>query len=305
MSRLGIERHTGLVFEGRDDPSFPSWPTPMISHATLIDAPSALDKLPHNLERSPFGWMFREDSFDPVSRVRRGRLYQKFGNQDFESMMVQPHPALAIAAANRVAYDGRVTKDIGVFIECTDLLSQPNNGTGMLLAIGAADAYSLWQILQVERSVNLDVMVTLRARSAMGVLPEIAWEKIQPSNRGLVRSAITRVIDAAYKELPTSVVDQCRNAATVLVSRWMHQVANDATPIEKDLGAWISTIHKRFAEKPRVALCSALEIINKLHPRGKDNELMRIGLRAVTEGDADFAIHAIGFVIRELDWAAN
>ena len=40
MSRLGIERTTGLVYEGRTDPTFAAWPTPVVSQATLIQHPA-------------------------------------------------------------------------------------------------------------------------------------------------------------------------------------------------------------------------------------------------------------------------
>ena len=83
----------------------------------------------------------------------------------------------------------------------------------------------------------------------------------------------------------------------------MQQETNSDKPVEQDLGAWIKAVQKHHVEKPRVALCSALEIINKLHPRGKANEAMRLDLRPVTEGDAELAVHAVAFVIREIGWA--
>lgn len=304
MSRLGIDRSTGLIYEGRGDPTYPAWPTPVVSQVTLIDTPKDFEKLPHSLDRDPFSWMFREDSFDPVSRVRRGRLFQKFGNQGWEATRVEAHPATA-SDARAIDAGGKVSKDLSVFIECTDLLSKANKGEGMQLAIGVSGAHSLWRIVQTERIVSLDIMVTLRAESAYSILPEIEENKIHPESLELVRSAILRVLNAGYRELPTSVVDQCRNAATVIISRWMQQETNSRKPVEKDLGAWIAAVQKHFIERPKTALCSALDIINKLHPRGKDNELVKMDLRPVNEGDAEFAVHAIGFVIREIGWASQ
>jgi hypothetical protein len=118
-----------------------------------------------------------------------------------------------------------------------------------------------------------------------------------------VESALHRVLDAAYRELPTSVVDQCRNAATVLVSRWMQVETGASAPEEKDLGAWIRTIKSHFGEGEMVALRAALEAINRLHPRGKDNEANRYQLRAVVESNAEFTVHALGFIIRDIGWA--
>jgi hypothetical protein len=302
MSRLGIDRSNGLIYEGRGDPTHPAWPTPVVSQATLIEMPQDLSNIPCGLESDPFTWMFLESSFDPVSRVRRGRLFQKFGNQGWENVRVEAHPALH-SDFRSVSTGGKVSKELCLYIECTDLLAKPSKGEGSQLAIGVSDAYSLWRIVQTERIVSTDILVTLRAESAYGILPEIDASRILPGSTSIVESAIGRVLNAAYRELPTSVVDQCRNATTVIVSRWMCQETNSDTPIEQDLGAWIKTIDNHFQEKPRVALRSALEIINRLHPRGKDNELMKLNLRHVTDADAELAVHVIAFVLREVGWA--
>ncbi|MDO8729505.1 MAG: hypothetical protein Q7K26_06550 [bacterium] len=302
MSRLGIDRQNGLIYEGRGDPSYPVWPTPVFSQVTLIETPIDFQKIPHDFEREPFTWVFREDFFDPVSRIRRGRLFQKFGNQGHEYTNVEVHPALR-SDIQSLQPNGKVQKSLSIFIECTELLNKPNKGEGLKLAIGVVGAFSMWRIVQTERTIGLDILVTLRAESAFGILPELDVNKIQPESLASITSAIARVLDAAYKELPTSVVDQCRNAATVLISRWMQYEMEIEKPTEKDLGALIKEVNKQFCEKPKVALCSALEIINRLHPRGKDNEAARMELRTVSESDAELAVHALGFVIRDIGWA--
>lgn len=303
MSRLGFERSTGFVYEGRGDPIYPAWPTPIISQATLIETPDDLKKIPTGFDSHPHTWMFREDFFDPVSRIRRGRLFQKHGNQGWEPAQVEAHPAVHSDTRRVGGGNGALKKELSVYIECTDLLSKERKGQGMQLAIGVFDAHSLWRILQTERTANQDILVTLRAESAFAILPEIDGDKVSPETLPQVLSAMNRVLDAAYRELPSSVVDQCRNAVGMIASRWMHQEMNNETPVEKDLGQWIGTIREHFKEKPRHALCAALEIINKLHPRGKDNELMRLNLRPVTEGDAELSVYLTGFVLREIGWA--
>lgn len=172
------------------------------------------------------------------------------------------------------------------------------------MVLGQADACSIWKIVQVERSVDSNVLLVLRAESALGVLPELDPTRINPSSYASVKSAYDRALDAAYRELPTSVVDQCRNAAVIFISRWMQQRDDLQSPKEKDLGAWIKEIQTRFGEKEMVALRSTLEIIAKLHSRGKDNERHKMSLRTVEEDDAALAVQALGFVLRELGWVA-
>lgn len=302
MSRLGIDIDTGLVYEGREGPTHPVWPTPTVCNATLIEVPSDIQRIPHSFFSHPFSWIFVETSFDFNARIRRGRLYQNFGNVSREIVQVEAHPAVhsdVIKAANN---GWRVSKNLTVYIECTQLLSRPNGGEGLRIMLGQADAASTWKIVQVERSIESDIVITLRSESALGILPELDASRIDPSNFGNVRSAYDRALNAAYRELPTSVVDQCRNAAVVFISRWMQGVLDSESPTEQDLGAWIKSLRNHFGEYEKLALRSALEIINKLHPRGKDNERHKMALRAVDDNDATFAVHALAFVLREIGW---
>lgn len=117
-----------------------------------------------------------------------------------------------------------------------------------------------------------------------------------------VQAALDRVLNSAYRELPQSVVDHCRNACVMVVSRWMQKVTQAARPTERDLGYWINAVRSQSGDGGRVALRSALETINRLHPRGKDNELHKYSMRQVDEHDAEYAVHALAFVIREINW---
>lgn len=304
MSRLGIDVNTGLVYEGGNGPTHPVWPTPPVSNATLIETPSDLQKIPRNFTSDPFGWIFVETFFDFGTRVRRGKLYQNFGNVSRETVQVEAHPAVHSDLIKAANHGWRVPKELTVFIEATDLLRRRNRGEGLRMALGQTDACSVWKIVQVERSLGSDVLLTLRAESALGILPELDTTRINPSNFAPVKSAYDRALDAAHRELPTSVVDQCRNAAVVFISRWMQQEEGSELLVEKDLGAWIKAIENRFGAREKVALRATLEIIAKLHSRGKDNERHKMSLRTVAEDDAAFVIQALGFILREIGWVA-
>jgi len=78
MSVLGIGSH-GMVFEGESDyGAHLVWPQPVMTLAKFAKetddaiAPATNEELGH--------CYFREDSFDPVSRIRRGRLYEWNGS---------------------------------------------------------------------------------------------------------------------------------------------------------------------------------------------------------------------------------
>lgn len=301
MSRLGIEHDHGLVYEGTDNPSHHTVPAPIISQCALIESPSDLDDLPRGMLGDPFRWIFREDSFDPVSRVRRGRLFQSFEKANRVSYFVEAHPNL-LSDSRRRTEDGRVQKELNVFIHCTELLGHANRGEGLQLAIGNTTAYSLWRILQTEQTVSHDVLVTLRAESAFGILPMLDTAKISEDGRKPVADAYDRVMKVAYRDSPTSVVDQCRNLCAVVSARWLYQRTNNEQVLVKDLAKCISAIKAEYGEGKYVLVRLALETVNLLHPRGKDNERERYDLREVSKEDAELALHATGFVITELGW---
>jgi hypothetical protein len=304
MGRMGFDRRTGLVYEGREGATHPIWPTPTLTQATLIEEPSDLHKVPGSFDDHPFSWMFVESSYDPTSRIRRGRVFQSFGNVSWEIVQVEAHPAVNSDIQKVANGTGRVGKELSVFMECTQLLMKRARGEGLQLTLGQRDGMSMWRILQTERIATGDVMVTLRAESAYGVLPQVDKSRIHADSVKGVEAALDRVLNSAYRELPQSVVDHCRNAAVMVISRWMQGVTSAATPVEQDLGNWIKAVKAHFGEQEMVALRSALEAINRLHPRGKDNEANKHKLRQVEDSDAEFALHALGFIIREIKWAA-
>jgi len=301
MSRLGIEHQNGLIYEGRDSPSNLAVPTPTVSQCALIESPADLQKLPQGIVGDPFRWVFREDSFDPVSRVRRGRVFQSFTGNSRESVFVDAHPFLP-SDLNRGSGNGRLQKEMTVFIHCTQLVSRPDRGEGLQLAIGNTGAYSLWRILQTEQTVSQDVLVTLRAESAYGVLPALDLTQIPEDGQQAVTEAYERVLNVAYRDSPTSIVDQCRNLCAVLTARWLRQLTGDDKTLHDDLGRCISAVQSRFGDKEQRLVRASLETVNLLHPRGKENERERYSLRAVSNAEAELALHATGFVIREIGW---
>lgn len=302
MSRLGIERQNGLVYEGKEHPSHLTVPAPIVSQCKLIESSEDLLRLPTGMGSDPFCWIFREDSFDPVSRVRRGRLFQSFSSMSWERLLVDAHP-FASSDYGQGRTDGRVSKELAQFIHCTYLLNRPRHGEGLQLAIGGANAHTLWRILQTEVTVNDDVLVTLRAESAFDVLPLLNLSQIPNASHAPVVQAYERVLNVAYRDSPTSVIDQCRNLCAVVAARWLFGLRQDENLLEDDLGTCISAIKSHFGDKQQRLVRAALETVNLLHPRGKENERQRYSLRAVSADDATLALHATGFVLREIGWA--
>ena len=54
----------------------PALPIPTVTQARLIECAEDWTKLPSASPDLWTSWIFREDTFDPATRTRRGRLYE-------------------------------------------------------------------------------------------------------------------------------------------------------------------------------------------------------------------------------------
>ncbi|KVE11546.1 hypothetical protein [Burkholderia vietnamiensis] len=298
---LGIDQQSGFVYEGFGSAEFPAVPTPSVTQAKLIEAPQDWASLPSGLFHSPFSWVFREDSFDAVSRTRRGRLYESMSGQTQPSAQaVAPHP-YEDPLRRAVGQGGRINKSLFVYTACASLLAKSGQGNGLMLALGTPRAASAWRIVQTEVLANGCVMVTLKSLSAFGILPDIDTAQIPQEFRDSIAQAIGRALDSAFRETPISVVDHCRNALTILLSRWLVAQGHNRSILAKDLGNVATTIAQPPYEKACVSWLA--QLVARLHVRGKGNEVHSRNLREPIEEDAELALHALGFALREIGWA--
>jgi hypothetical protein len=297
---LGIDISSGLVYEGLSSPEMPSIPLPSVAQAKLIRERTDWDDLPSGLAGSPFAWVFREDSFDPVTRTRRGRLYEPDSETGQPNQQrVGPHP-YEDPLMRAVGREGRVVKSMNTFVACNSLLLLPAQGQGLTLALGSQRAASGWRILQTEVLVDGCVMVTLKALSAFGILPAIDYAKIDEPFRPAAREAIERVLNSAFRESATSVVDHCRAALTVLLSRWLVQEGHEDAKI---LGSDLGFLAKSVEAHGKDCVAKAAQIVARLHVRGKPNQQHAKGLRAPEDDDAELALQTVGLALRDFGWA--
>lgn len=293
---LGIEQQTGLVFEGTGNPDIPAMPMPTVTHAKFIETADDWKALPTPSEA--FGLVFREDSYDPVSRTRRGRLYQQTSGTQPTRLVVSAHP---YDRGLIPGYDKATYKSLFVYTSCFEILQRPNQGQGSVLALGSSRAASAWRVVQTEALYSGAVMVTLKALSAFSILPELDLNKIDEKLRPAVAQAIARVLDSAFKESPGSVVDNCRDAMQAILSSWLAQNGLPDTIIGRELAQVSATVEG--APHERICVGNLGKVCAKLHSRNKSNAQRQKGYRPIVEEDAELAIHAVGFALRDLGWA--
>jgi hypothetical protein len=300
---LGIETQTGLVYEGANvGLLMPAVPIPSVTQAKLIEVQDDWNNLPSGLATSPMSWMFREDTFDAVTRTRRGRLYEAAaGFPQPHIHRVVPHPYEDPFGRTEGA-GGRTSKSLHVYAACVSLLSNARRGMGSTLALGAPQAVSAWRIIQTEVLASGCVMVTLKSLSAFSILPDIDTSKIPEEFQKPAAQALERVLNSAFRETPISVIDHCRNAMTVTLSRWMVAQGHDRSILSQDLGEVAALIAGKPHEKRCVSWLA--QVVARLHVRGKANEAETRGLRDPVDEDAELAVHAVGFALRDIGWAA-
>ena len=300
---LGIDNNTGLIYEGAGGADIPAIPTPAVTQAKLVERMGQLAGIPAGLISDAFSWVFREDSFDPVSRTRRGRLYQPHMNSQPHSVRVSPHPYDFAGRWPGTDPEKNFQKSLFVYTQCSQMLNMPSKGMGAILALGSPQAASFWRIVQTEMLVTRAVMVTLKALSAYDILPDLQEAVVSEEFRTEAKSALEKVVDAAFRESPESVVDRCRNALTVLMSRWLVQQGHDPKVLGWDLGE----VAKAIGEKPYSRICPANSgrIVAQLHNRTKQNVVHEKSLRPLVEEDAEHAIQAVGLTLRDLGWAKS
>lgn len=285
-----------------DTPSVPAIPTPHITLATLIRSANDWRSLPASFDQYSLSWIFREDSFDAVTRTRRGRLYfQPEGSQP-SITSVTPHP-YEDPFGKSVGQGGMTRKSLHTYMACTALLQEPNQGQGATLALGTAQAASSWRVVQTELLASRSVMVTLKSLSAFGILPEIDTEKISNEHLTPVLQAFDRALDSAFRETSISVIDHCKNAIAVILARWLAQQGHEKSILNKD----INDVAKAVLGEPykMFAIGNIAQVIGRLHARGKGNEQHAKEARPPTEEDAQLALEALGMTLRDIGWAKS
>lgn len=296
---IGFESNSGHWYEGANVPQFVVTPRPLISQAKRIDCSADWSNLPHGIDQTPFEWVFREDAFDPVTRIRRGRLYEPCLPQPKRDCPVNAHPddfEDKLKAANN-----QLRKTLVTYWPCQSFTAPGQTMLGATLVLGQDSSVSAWRVIQVEKVVGNDVMVTLKALTAFGVIPMLDEKQLSGQELKSVERALDRVVDSAFRETPISIVDHCRNAATVILSRWLVKQGAEEEILTKDLGDVAKMVEREPYKK--FAAHNAAEVIRLFHPRGKANEQEPKGLRIPVEEDAELAIHSLGFILREIGWA--
>jgi len=297
---LVIDDNRRLVYETISDYGHGLAPTPYLVAAHFMKCINGVIELQQrtgHYDRAQF--LFREDSFDPVTKVRRGRFYRNvYGSAP---QFVQPHP-LAPQMASKTNEKGWIRLQHGTTrFEPLNIMSDQHIHAkpGDTIALGATSAISLYELVDAEASAfDGQTLATLKAISHYGAVPRLRSGTLPEESQKQVADALDALSDLEYRLDPESIVDKCRNVLLLVLGHYLDQP-------EKELGKLISALSCGDDKKsqPR-AVIAATEIVNRLHPRVKPNERKRLRLRSIEQADAQLALHCVSLVLRDIGWSA-
>lgn len=297
--QLGIERDKNLIYEGSGYWGHPIWPSPIVIPAVFVSSEDS-ELTPSNGKLEPNSYIFRETDYDPVSRVRRGMLYQADSSQPYE-WHVSPHPA--IQQEKREINNHSVVKKRLYSFQSFSLhvaLRDIEHGQPLIL-LGVDSSYTIWSILSVEKNVSGDEMVILKARQSFGALPTVDYESIPEVSRNNVKASMNTLQEDIYRAGSESVIDRCREAMTAILSAYCQGIG--VTGNGKDTGKLVKAL-RNLKENKKEVVANLVDTVRIFHSRGKNAPRERMSLRPLTEQDAELAIQSVGVVLCELEWGS-
>lgn len=304
MPWIGIEKDQGLFYEGGYRHGHAVWPIPVTAPAAIIAEADFPPNLPPSYALEQADVLFREDSFDAVTRVRRGRLYLASQGRP-EDWEVYPHPYRPTEVNEAMGKrGGTVARRLFTF----QPLHVPNHlqeieakGGRPLVVIGTQAGFSIWKLTAVEGSSLGEYLLTLRSRQTFGALPELNLGAIPASHRRAVRDAVAKLRDDIFRAGPASVVDRSRDVAAAALSGYLQHLGKIRPGKELDeLVKRLTAIDD--ARKKRVVVAAA-EIVRIFHSRVKPSVQERLPVPPVREQDAELAVYCVGSILCELGWA--
>lgn len=293
---IGIDSNLNLVYESNSLWGHALWPTPFLSPAEVAPSTSTVLKPTTIQNLGPNLLIFREDAFDPVSRIRRGRFYRA-GNSQPHQWQVYPHPAMP-DENRKIGSAGVLPKSLYTFFgnPFTNELRK-YAGQQVLVILGAEDSFTVWTVINIEKMASGEELATLKARQGIGALPRLNPGAIPEAGRGKVLTALDKLVEDIYRAGPESVVDRAREAATAILSAYL-QDREIARP-----GLDLDVLIKKMEGESKVVAANAANIVRLFHGRGKSAVQEKLPVRALCEQDAELAVQCVGTILCELGWA--
>ena len=162
------------VYEGNSRLLNAIYPMPslsrVVSHPTMQKMPEIFAHV--NPQTPP---LFREDSFDPTTRIRRGRFY------------VPESPNIKQWPANQVNHYPYVQPILGMPLqydmEAYAPLQPDRPSVKSIVLLGGAGYATAWRIIAAERLFNGETLFMLKSTNTLGTLPDVIADALPADRR--------------------------------------------------------------------------------------------------------------------------
>lgn len=292
MINIGIDINYGLVYEGDGYYGRGLWPTPVITPAKFIYL--SKEQLSSHLSSDRMGYRFREDSFDPIARIRRGRFYQAGQQQPIQWARCSHHPGFPLDAIDPLVHAKNKSLETFYGNPIWHEYIQGKKELPLVL-LGVDDRFTVWTIISVEAIATGEDLVTLKARNSFGILPIIIDHKIPDIFRDKLNETLETFMDEVHRSSPVSVIDRARDVATYALLANFNLRGESV----KDLSA----LAKKLEDDKKYIGANIAKIIAQLHARAKPAEQEKRELQPIREQDADLAVQCVGTLLCEIGFA--
>ena len=296
MITLGIDDNGSDVYEGG------AWlhaiyPPPMLMPISfgLADTPPAPSQA---LDITLTQYIFREDSFDPTSRIKRGRVYIRSEQRDCG---VYPHPARLSEVNTHARGNGIFNKRLIVFYPYQIVPNlRPTTSKQVVVMLGTEGIHSTWLVVNFEKIYTGEELLTLRSTKAFGALPTIKTDLIPESGKARVLQTSEKLSSELNKATPESVIDRTRELMVAVLTTYLQ--SKNIVAQGNDLAVLANKLDLLKPQEKKNIASNAAKIIALLHARGKVAEQERRDVRLLVEQDAELAVSCVGVTLCDMGW---
>lgn len=294
MRYLGICPQNGFVYEG--DHSFGNrvairptlvpicFPESMEAASTGVEEANRFAKV-----------VFREDSFDPITKIRRGRIYNTFNcSQPSEWYINDPlrTDLLPELIGHRFMQKTRLQT-----YQSDALIALRKKDAPKVAVLGKDPFTTLWRILDIETSVHSDQIVTLKSFRSFGEVPRLIKGQTPEECFAQLSEYLEMVENSANRLGANEVADRCRDGLSVVFG---YLAKNPKLDLSKSIDKYMKNEQKERHDL--VTHCGS--VVARLHARGKPSVQAQYGVTGLREEHSQLALRCLYVVLTELGWAS-
>lgn len=300
---IGIHETNNLIYEGRDKGcGYPVDTKTILSQVSFSDdLNEAKNGLKETYSPSNLDFIFREDSFDPITRVKRGRIY-KASNTKPENWRVIAHP-MHLSTHKHLNSFGIITNERYYTFYPEQLLKSDQDFRSLRninLLIGTKKHFSRWKLINLEPNHVGEEVLTIKSLDTMGIVPNLDLNKISPDEQNNVNEKFSKFLDDVSTASPTSIIDRANDFALSLLTAFIREKNPEVIGLTL---AMITDFKNHYTQvTERKVLFHTIELLRLLHSRGKQSFQEKHNTRDICYDDSETAISCVTTIIRELNY---